>query len=200
MFNEKVIQYFLYKESIKENSKVFFNLSYNFKVNENRNWCYYTGTDVDLLKITEEDEIIAYEIKGMRKDKGNNEPPRLYEGLDQALGYLNLPFVMEDNNFKPKFNGGSFDFVYLVHARNKIDFSECEKRVFSLVPVGFILITTEGKFEIVKEAIRNPLQIKEAKEHLLNHLNTLNKFSTESKIFKKIREEFKRQLTKIKND
>ncbi len=199
MFNEKVIQYIL-KKCIKQNSKVFVNISHNWTVTENRNWCYYTGTDIDFLEITNEDEIIAYEIKGMRKYKGkrNDEPPRLYEGLDQTLGYLNLPYVMEDMSGQSKFNGGAFDFIYLVHARKEIDFSEYEKRVFDLVPIGFIIFTPDGKFEIVKEAIKNPLQIKEAKDHLLNHLDTLKNFSIESKIFKRIREEGERYLSKIK--
>ncbi|RKX63071.1 MAG: hypothetical protein DRP41_06730 [Thermodesulfobacteriota bacterium] len=187
-FNEKVIIYALYKKCVKRGSKVFVRFSHNLTVKQNRNWDYWTGTDIDLLEVTKERMIIGYEIKGMKKYKGKYEPPGLYKGLGQAMEYFNLPFVISKEDSKPKFNGGAFDFVYLVHARNEIRFSEYEKRIFDLVPIGFIIGTPDGKFETVKNAFLNPIQSKEAKEHLLNNLDSLEKFSLESKIFKKIQE------------
>ena len=52
--------------------------------------------------------------------------PASYDGMGQALAYLNLPYVNETDpsmNLN-KFNGGAFDFVYLVCARSKPEFPE----------------------------------------------------------------------------
>lgn len=187
-FSEKVITYALYKKCVEKGSKVFIRFSHNSTVKQDRDWDYWTGTDIDLLEITKEGTVIGYEIKGMKKYKGRYEPPRLYEGLDQAMGYLNLPFVIQKGNSKLKFDGGGFDFVYLVHARNEVEFLECEKRIFDLVSIGFIIATPDGEFSVVKKASENPIQSKEAKQHFLNNLDSLKKFSLESKIFKKIQE------------
>ncbi|MCK4403656.1 MAG: hypothetical protein KAW02_01075 [candidate division Zixibacteria bacterium] len=187
-FGEKVVTYALCKKCVEKGSKVFIRFSHNLTIKQDRDWDYWTGTDIDFLEITKERIIIGYEIKGMKKYKGRYEPSRLYEGLDQTMGYLNLPFVKQKGNSKLKFDGGAFDFVYLVHARNEVEFLECEKRIFDIVPIGFIIATPDGKFEIVKKASKNPIQSKEAKQHFLNNLDSLKKFSLKSKIFKKIQE------------
>lgn len=187
-FSEKLVTYALCKKCVEKESKVFVRFSHNLNIKQDREWNYWTGTDIDFLEITKERTIIGYEIKGMKKYKGTYESPCLYEGLDQAMGYLNLPFVMQKGNSNPTFDGGVFDFVYLVHARNAVEFPEYEKRIFDLVSIGFIIATPDGEFSVVKKASENPIQSKEAKQHFLNNLDSLKKFSLESKIFKKIQE------------
>lgn len=190
-FSEKVITYALWKKCVEKGSEVFIRFSHNLTVKQGRDWDYWTGTDIDLLEITKERTIIGYEIKGMKKNKGRYEPPRLYEGLDQAMGYLNLPFVIQKANSKLRFEGGVLDSVYLVHARNEAEVPEYERRIFDLVPIGLIIATPDGKLEIVEKASKNPVQSKEAKQHFLNNLDSLVKFSSKSKIFKKIQAEGK---------
>ena len=158
---------------IPTTSQVFRRFSHN--LNLDREWNYYTGTDLDVVEITEDNTIIGYELKGYRKVKGSPEPPGLYEGLDQALNYLNLPYVFDKSN-RMLFSGGVFDYVYLVHTRQDAKFEEYEKRVFSVTPIGFIIATPDIKFHKVQEANLNPIQSREAKEHFLNNLNSLGKF------------------------
>ena len=158
---------------IPATSKVFCKFSHN--LNLDRAWNYYTGTDMDVVEVTTENTIIGYELKGFRKFKGNPEPPGLYEGLDQALNYLNLPYVFNKNN-EALFNGGVPDYVYLVHARQNVEFQDYERRVFSVTPIGFIIATSNNELHKVHEAKPNPIQSKDAKEHFLNNLNSLGKF------------------------
>lgn len=159
---------------IPATSRVFRKFSHN--LNLDRKWNYYTGTDMDVVEVTADNIIIGYELKGFRKYKGNLEPSGLYEGLDQALNYLNLPYVFNMDN-KMLFDGGVPDYVYLVHAGQNSEFQDYEKRVFSVTPIGFIIATSDEQFHKVREAKQNPIQSKEAKEHFLKNLDTLSKFS-----------------------
>ena len=158
------------------------------------------------------EKIIAYELKGMRRGRKREtlpedrppEFPAFYDGIGQALAYLNLPYVSdlrapkESREHFDKFSGGAFDFVYLVYPRDKIEnFPEYEKRIINLIPIGMIFVTLDGKFGVVKEAPQNPLQSKEAKRHLLENLSTLEKFSVNSKIFRKIREKGEQYFSKL---
>lgn len=158
---------------IPTTSRVFRKFSHN--LNLDREWNYYTGTDLDVIEVTDDSTITGYELKGHRKFKGNSEPPGLYEGLDQALNYLNLPYVFDKKN-KMLFGGGVSDYIYLVHSRQNAEFHDYEKRVFSVTPIGFIIATPDVKFHKVQEARLNPIQSKEAKEHFLNNLGSLRKF------------------------
>jgi len=189
IFNEDIISYALWKFYIPQENKVFFKVSHNINIKTGRNWSYWCAPEVDVIEITKDDKIIAYEIKGVRKRKNGLEWPSFYEGIGQTLAYFNLPYVTEAYpKIFDKFNGGVFDFVYLVLAREKIEFKEYEKRIFHLLPIGVIFAIPNGRFEIVKDASQNPIQSKEAKRHFLNNLDTLKKFSTNSKIFRKIKE------------
>lgn len=136
---------------------------------------FYCGTDIDILEVTRDNIIIGYELKGYRKYKGNLEPPGLYEGLNQALNYLNLPYVCGKDN-KMLFDGGIPDYVYLVHARQNAEFQDYEKRVFGVTPIGFIIATPDNKFHRVHGAKQNPIQNRDTKEHFLNNINSLGKF------------------------
>lgn len=185
---EDAVAYLLHKNYLPSDSRVFFKLSHNLDAKTDRSWDYWTGTDVDVIAISKDQAIIGYELKGYRKYKKNYEPPGLFDGLNQALHYLTLPLVMEKGSGKEKFRGGIFDFVYLVHARQTAEFLDLEKRVFGVTPVGFIIATPDGNFHKVHEARQNPIQSKEAKEHFLENLNTLEQFSANSKISQRIKE------------
>ncbi len=158
---------------LAKDSKIFRKFSHN--LNLDRVWNFYCCTDIDILEVTRDSTIIGYELKCYRKYKGNFEPPGLYEGLDQALNYLNLPYVCGKDN-KMLFDGGIFDYVYLVHARQNPVLENYERRVFSVTPIGFIIATPDEQFHKVQEARRNPIQSKEVKEHFLKNLDTLSKF------------------------
>lgn len=192
IFNEDVISYALWKFYISKESMVFFKVFHNIKLE--RNWSYWCITEVDVIEIKRDNTIIAYEIKGMKKgrkrkmfDRTACEYPSFYEGIGQAMAYLNLPYVYEaPENSNERFDKFKGDLVY---PRDRIEnFAEYEKRIFNLLPIGVIIATLNGKFRVVQEAPQNPLYSKEAKIHLLNNLDTLEKFSINSKIFKKIKE------------
>lgn len=184
---EDAVAYLLHKNYLSSDSRAFFELSHNLDVRTGRAWDYWTGTDIDAIEISKDQTIIGYELKGYRKYKENYEPPGLFDGLSQALHYLTLPLVMEKGSGKEKFSGGVFDLVYLVHARQTAEFSESEKRVFGVTPIGFIIVTPDGNFHKVHEAKQNSIQDKEAKEHFLENLDTLERFSVNSRIFQKIK-------------
>jgi hypothetical protein len=151
-----------------------------------RSWSFWFAPDVDVLEIRSDSIIVAYELKGARRRKSEIGWPGFYDGLGQALAYLNLPIVWE--NHRPKFKGGAFDYVYLVHARPKSELSDYERRVLSLVPmIGFGVMLPDGTFEGIVEPIENPISDKEAKSHFLAHLDTLDNFSTSSKTFRKVK-------------
>jgi hypothetical protein len=184
---EDTVAYLLYKNCLSSNSRVFFKLSHNLDVKTGRTWDYWTGADIDVIEISKDQTIIGYELKGYRKYKKNYEPPGLFDGLNQALHYLALPSVMEKGSKKEKFSGGIFDFVYLVHARQTAECYDLEKRVLGVTPIGFIIATPDGSFHRIHEAKQNPIQSKEAKEHFLENLDTLEQFSTNRKIFQEIK-------------
>ena len=207
LFNENVISYSLYKNSLSKGTRIFFKVSHNIKIG--RNWNCWCAPEVDVIEVTNDNTVIAYELKGVRKGRkkmieSKEESlnfPASYDGIGQALAYLNLPYVNETDpslNLN-KFNGGSFDFVYLVCARSKPEFPEYEKRIFNLLPIGMTLALANGQFVKVKEASKNPLQSNEAKEHFLVNLNTLDKFSINGKIFRKIKEQGERYFLKHKD-
>lgn len=188
---EDTVAYLLYKNYLSSDGRIFFKLSHNLDVKTGRIWTYWAVPDIDVTAISKDQTITGYELKGYRKYKKNYESSGLFDGLNQALHYLTLPSVMEKEggeNFKEKFDGGIFDFVYLVHARQTAEFSDFERRVFGVTPIGFIIVTPDGNFHKVHEAKRNPIQNKEAKEHFLENLGTLEKFSADSKIFQRIKE------------
>jgi len=191
----------LYRYYIPTESKVFFKVTNNIK--PERNWSYWCAPDVDVIEVKIDKTIIAYEIKGMRKGRNSNtsllneippEYPSFYNGIGQALAYLNLPYIVKKNpiintTYYDKFEGGAFDLIYFIYPRDKKDnFPEYEKRIFDLLPIGVIITTSNGEFSIVKEALKNPIQSRKSKEHLLNNISTLQKFSINSRIFRRIRE------------
>jgi len=196
IFSEDVLSYCLYRNCIPNESRIFFKISHNIDIKTNRIWSYWCSPEVDLIEVMKNNTITGYELKGARLRKGTEEFPAFYDGIGQAIAYLNLPFVYENNQFK--FGGGVFDFVYVVYARNKIEFPEHEKKIFNLLPIGVILALPDGKFEKVKEAPKNPLQNREAKEHFLNNLDTLKRHSTNSRIFRKIKETGERYFSNLK--
>ena len=65
-----------------------------------------------------------------------------------------------------------------------------------MLPIGLTLALPNGQFVKVKEASKNPLQSKDAKEHFLDNLDTLDKFSIKGKIFRKIKEQGERYISK----
>ena len=198
VFNEDVITYGLWKFHISQESRVFFKVLHNLDIRTGRSWSYWCAPEVDVIEITKNNEITAYEIKGVRKRKNSLKWPSFYEGIGQTLAYLNLPYVSEEEpKTFDKFSGGAFDFVYLVLARDKIEFKEYEKRIFHLLPIGVIFAIPNGEFKIVKNAPHNPIQSKEAKGHFLNNLDTLKKFSTNGKIFRTIKKKGQKYFSGI---
>src|SRR3989344_7784220 len=187
IFNEDAVCYALYKSYIAQDSEVFFKFLHNISSKNPRGWDYWCAPEVDMIEVKKDKTIIAYELKGARKYKDNSADqnwPGFYDGLGQALAYLDLPKIWQDGKFKTV--GGVFDFVYLVHARPDEKFEEFDLKILNLTPIGFITALPDGKFVKVHKAKLNPLREEETKKHFLNNLHTLEKHSTNSKIFRKI--------------
>lgn len=194
-FSEDAVCYALYENYISADSKVFFKFAHNIAIKNNRGWDYRCGPEVDVIEIKKDQTIIAYELKGARKHKnGEVNWPGFYDGLGQAIAYLDLPKIWQNN--KSQFKGGAFDFIYLVNARPQLEFQDYEKRIFNLLPIGFIIALPDGGFEKVKDASSNPLKDKGAREHLLGNLNTLGKYTTDGRIFRRIKEAGEKYFSK----
>ena len=200
IFNEDAVCYAFYKNYIAQDSEVFFKLLHNMSFKAPKGWDYWCAPEVDVIEVKKDKTIIAYELKGARKYKENSTDknwPGFYDGLGQALAYLDLPKIAENSEFRSA--GGAFDFVYLVHARPQAKFEEYEQKIFNLLPIGFIIALPDGKFVKVYEAKPNPLLGKGTKRHFLDNLHTLEKHSTNSKIFRKICQKGEDYFSKHKN-
>lgn len=185
MITENALSYILFKNYCESDSRVFFKFLHNISVKRKRDWSYWCAPEVDVIEVKKDETIIGYELKADQRRKGREEPPAFFEGVDQAIAYLDLPRICE--NGQEKFKGGAFEFVYLVYTRRNGDFSHREIRIFNLLSIGVIMVLPNGECKKVKEASVNPLLDLDAKSHFLNNLNTLEKHTTSNKIFSKIR-------------
>lgn len=188
LFSEDVVAYSLYKHYISENSKVFFKLAHNISIKDEREWSYWCAPEIDVIEVLENDTVIGYELKGVRKYKKTEENwPAFYDGIGQAIAYLDLPWVYDNKIKQRRFSGGAFDFVYLVYPRKQKEFPEYENRIFDLLPIGVLIALPSGEFFKAKEAPKNLLFDEQAKKHFLENLHTIEKHSTNSRIFRKIK-------------
>ncbi len=184
---EDALTWIIYADRKTQASSLFFKLKHNLSIE--RNWFYFFAPDVDLLEVKPDKTLIAYEIKGQRKRKGEYDWPAIYDGLGQALAYLLLPFVGESGG-KRLFGGGAFDYVWLVNARPDTRPQEDELKLLHASPLGYLAIAPDGTMNEAVPPKPNPLQSKEAKEHLLQHLSTLKEFSENSRTFHNLRMKF----------
>jgi hypothetical protein len=137
LLTEDEITWDLYLDRKAKGSKLFFKVKHN--VSTVRDWSYVCAPDVDLLEVRVDNTLIAYEIKGQRKGrKGEVGWPALHDGLGQALAYLLLPVVYSSSRKMALFDGGAFDYVYLVNARPETEVRESAARVLQLTPLGYI--------------------------------------------------------------
>jgi hypothetical protein len=188
---ENIVLYFLYCQAKKRGSKVFFKIKHTLSLERISGrspitWFYF-APDVDMLEITPDNEIIGYETKGQRKGKTGYKWPSLYQGLDEALFYLRLPYI------RPReLEGGVIDKVFVVHAHPSPEKIEKDEklglRIYELTPIGFICVMPQGKIIKLVEAKNNPLLDRDAKTFFLQNLDTLENFSENSRTFRQIRE------------
>ena len=187
LFSEDVVTYSLFNNHIPNDSKVFFKFAHNINVKMPRGWNYWCAPEVDTIEVKKDKTIVAYELKGVRRYKQTEENwPAFYDGIGQAIAYLNLPWVYESEAKRKRYNGGAFDFVYLVYPRKSADFPDDEKEILNLLPIGVLIAMPDGKFYEAKMASKNPLLNLEAKQHFLENLQTIEKPSINGKNFRKI--------------
>jgi hypothetical protein len=183
VFTEDAVAYALYQQCAAKGSKVFLKFGNNFQID--RSWSYWCAPDVDVIEVRADGRVVAYELKGARQHKsGQPDFPAIYDGIGQAVAYLDLPRIYEGQ--RRVFQGGVFDCAYMVWARGKAEIDEGERRILGVVPIGGIFALPDGQFETVKEAPQNPIQSTEAKGHFLRNLASLEKHSVSSKIFRGI--------------
>ena len=147
------------------------------------------------MEVKTDNTIVAYEAKGQRK----NKPwPAEYEGLGQAIAYLQLPLIMTNN--KRLYKGGVIDKVYLAHcAPHRNVFGETWLKTVSNTPIGLTIITKNGEVLNILEASSNPVLNKHAKEHFLENLDTLESFGENSRTFRSIKRDGMAYLAKNEN-
>lgn len=196
IFNEDAVCYALYKNHIPQDSEVFFKFLHNISFKTPKGWDYWCAPEVDMIEIKSDKTVVAYELKGAQKHRGTEiNWPGFYDGLGQALAYLDLPKIAENSKFKSM--GGAFDFVYLVHARPDERFEEYDLKILNLTPIGFIIVLPNGKCIKVRDAQPNPLRDEETKRHFLDNLYTLDKHSINSKIFRTICQKGEEYFSKV---
>lgn len=181
ILTEDVILYLLYEKLKSNGAQFFFKLKHN--VSLMRDGYYAFGPDVDLLEVRKDRKIVGYEAKGQQKGK---PWPARYEGLDEAMAYLELPYISK--NGRRLFEGGVMNEVYLVHIGSRPDiFSKTWLKIFSLTPIGLVIITPQREFFKILQARKNPVLNMNAKKHFLQHLNTLSAFNETSRTFRSIK-------------
>lgn len=181
LLTEDVILYLLYEKLKSKGAQFFFKLKHN--ISPMRDWYYAFGPDVDLLEVRNDGTIVGYEAKGQQKGK---PWPARYEGLDEAMAYLELPYISK--NGRRLLEGGVMDEVYLVHVVSRPDvFSKTWLKIFFLTPIGLAIITPQREFFKILQARKNPVLNIDAKQHFLQHLNTLSAFNKTSRTFRSIK-------------
>jgi len=186
----------------QQESRVFARVSHNAgsKNSKIKGWGFWFAPDIDLLEVREDNTVIGYELKGVVKHKSKRKgkesetkkdyyylPPAPYEGIGQAIAYLdnptifspyenNVEVVTEEKFGKQTFSGGIFDYVYLVHPYlPEIDYSKTIRYV-EYTPLGLILIDYEGAREKVSPK-QNPYLNNKIKKLFLDDLSILSKFT-----------------------
>ena len=186
IYSEDAVAFALYRQCIAGSSQVFFKFHHNLSFRVDREWYYYCSPEVDVIEVRKDGIIVAYELKGSRIHKsGLPDFPDVFDAMGQALAYLDLPGVHEKSG-RSLFVGGIFDFVNVVCARHTPDLDARETRCLSIVPIGAMLALPDGRLVTSKEAPRNPSQNRQAKEHFLQNLNTLEKHTIRGRIFQRI--------------
>ncbi|MFH1288221.1 MAG: hypothetical protein ABII25_05945 [bacterium] len=185
IYSEDALIYALYENYISQESEVFFKFTHNLEIKNQRGWDYWCVPDIDVIEVKKDKTTIAYELKGARKYKKNEiNWPGFYDGIGQAMAYLELPKLAI--NYEYKNCGGAFDFIYLVHAMPDEKFMKDGKRIFDLLPLGFIIALPDGSFIKAKDASKNPLCDSKMKLHFLKNLQSLKKYSINSRVFERI--------------
>jgi hypothetical protein len=185
-FTEDAVTYALHR-SFGTDSRLFFKFHHNLTLQDkrNRSWYFYCAPEVDVIEVRGDGHVIAYELKGARRHhSGIPDYPAIYDAIGQAIAYLDLPWVYEGDT--RKFDGGVFDEVYVVCARENSTVGESELRILSTVPVGAMLALPDGRFVTIKPAPQNPIQDVRAKEFFLQHLDCMEKHTNVSRIFRRI--------------
>ena len=131
---------------------------------------FYFSPDIDLLEIRKNGIIVGYELKGYRKSGRSQNPPSLYEGLDEALFYLINPVGTPLT--ESTFAGSIFDYVYLAYPQ--LGAYRCMESVANLInlctPLGLIHVDYDGTKEIVKPK-KNPFVKEDMKQLFLKNLD-----------------------------
>ena len=184
LFSEDAVGYALYEQCVARGSKVFLKFGHNFQID--RSWYYWCAPGIDVIEVRADGHLVGYELKGTTRHKsGQADFPSIYDGIGQAVAYLDLPRICEGD--RRLFEGGVFDEVYVVYARRTANLDEGENRTLGLVPIGGIFAIPDGSFEIVKEAPSNPIQCIAAKEHFLRNLDSLKRHDSSGRIFRSVK-------------
>ncbi|MGO9601985.1 MAG: hypothetical protein ACLQAT_01030 [Candidatus Binataceae bacterium] len=169
-------------------SRFFFKFHHNMKLGTDRKWYYYCAPEIDVIEVTKDCQVIAYELKGSRRHKsGVPDFPAVHDPLGQAIAYLDLPRICQGDT--RLFDGGVFDAVYAVCARATAIIDPGEERTVGVAPIGFMFALPDGSLVTIKEAPKNTIQNQEAKAHFVQNLHTLERHNTQSRIFRRIERE-----------
>src|SRR5260370_29948810 len=125
IFTEDAVAYSLFKHRLDSNSRLFFKFNHNMSIRRRRPWFYYCAPDVDVIEVTPDHTVIAYELKGSRMRRTVLvDFPAIHDPIGQAVAYLDLPRIYQGE--RRLFLGGGFDHVYAVCAKNPdaVDFGE----------------------------------------------------------------------------
>ena len=187
IFTEDAVAYSLFKHRLDSNSRLFFKFNHNMSIRRGRPWFYYCAPDVDVIEVTPDHTVIAYELKGSRMRRtALVDFPAIHDPIGQAVAYLDLPRIYQGE--RRLFEGGVFDHVYAVCARDRDAIDSGERKLYEFVPIGLMLALPDGRFATIKEAPKNPNQNPSAKAHFLRNLDTLDNHEVHSRIFRSIKQ------------
>src|ERR1700676_1878473 len=87
IFTENSVAYALQKHCA-DGGRLFFKFHHNMSVRGGRTWYYYCAPDVDVIEVGSLGQLIAYELKGVRRHRSGADYPAFYDAIGQAIAYL----------------------------------------------------------------------------------------------------------------
>jgi hypothetical protein len=73
IFTENSVAYALRKHRADSSGQLFFKFHHNLSSRGGRTWYYYCAPEVDVIEVGNQGQLIAYELKGVRRHRSGTD-------------------------------------------------------------------------------------------------------------------------------